>query len=177
MTANDIQRALCGGPGQTIWSPRDVLAGRNIKGVTGWDADLLLITKSNCAIEVEIKISVSDFRAEFKKPTKIAKHKMFTQGHTLSKRYRGTCVKTPNLIRNYYFAMPYSVYSKVQDEIPEYAGVIVISETTFRHGEPLYTPMIVKKAPVLKAEKCGPEHRLKILTAKYYRWWDRHSGS
>lgn len=40
-------------------------------GLTGYEADLIVVRKSNWAIEVEIKISIADLRSEFKhKPEK-----------------------------------------------------------------------------------------------------------
>ncbi len=69
----------------------------------GHEMDLFIISPSKYAYEIEIKISVSDFRADFKK------------SHTHESKY----------IREFYYAMPEYIYEKVKLEIPEHAGIII----------------------------------------------------
>ena len=68
----------------------------------GHEMDLFVLKSSGYAVEVEIKISVSDFRADFKK------------GHHHESRF----------IREFFYAMPIEIYNMVKDEIPVHAGVI-----------------------------------------------------
>lgn len=69
------------------------------------ECDLFVITKAGMGIEVEIKRSKSDFLADFKK------------GHNH--------VDPQNRIADFYYAMPKELYPKVEEFIPEGAGVIL----------------------------------------------------
>ena len=73
----------------------------------GWiinhECDLVVITKARYAYEVEIKISASDLRADFKK----------SHGH---KSY---------LIKRLYYAIPIDMRAYV-NLIPDYCGVIIV---------------------------------------------------
>lgn len=57
------------------------------------------------SLEVEIKTSIKDFRAEFKKP-----------------RWNiGNLTYFPH---NFWFACPYAIYGKVKDDVPNHAGFL-----------------------------------------------------
>ena len=75
----------------------------------GWglnhEADLLVIDDTSGgyrATEIELKVSVSDFRADLKKP----------QAHRSNKIHR------------LFYAMPVEIFEKVREEIPRGCGVI-----------------------------------------------------
>lgn len=74
-------------------------------GFLTYEADMLIISKAGYVTEVEIKISKSDFLADFKK----RKHNHNSM-----------------LIKEFYYAMPLSLYEKCKDIIPETVGVIVV---------------------------------------------------
>lgn len=86
------------------------------KGKREYEADLIYFGRnSNYLTEVEIKISIQDFRADFKKVT--------FHDH-------------PN-VRNFYYAIPSCVYDKNKDEIDKKlnicgAGLILIDETAVK---------------------------------------------
>jgi len=48
------------------------------KGLVGWEADLVVVRPSGWAIEVEVKISIADLKAEFKH--KVEKHRRLLNG-------------------------------------------------------------------------------------------------
>ena len=68
------------------------------------EADLVVITKSGCLKEIEIKRSVQDFKADFKK------------GHTHGDRQ--------NRITEFYYAIPIELLEKCLPLVPEGAGII-----------------------------------------------------
>lgn len=82
------------------------------------ECDLLIISKSNWAYEVEIKVSKSDLKKDTSK-----KH-----GHV------------SNRIKYLYFAIPEKLESSI-DLIPERAGIIIIRENKFVSGD-FYTELI-----------------------------------
>lgn len=148
--------------------------------VFDWESDKLIITKSGYTYEFEVKISRSDFKADFKH--KKEKHTIlrscltgerYTQkGYEFMEANRYTNMadfeasiafrqfyltsyyKRPNY---FYYAVPQDLVSV--DEIPEYAGLIYVTE----YGS-LRT---VKKAPLLHKEKYTDE-QLNLCEKFYY---------
>lgn len=93
-----------------------------------YEADFITITKSDYLIEVEIKISISDFRADFKK-----------------KHYHD-CPKVNAL----YYALPKELYEKHRGEVEEScekvgAGIILIAEKKLPKWNSYYLDGIAAK--------------------------------
>lgn len=109
--------------------------------VFSWESDYLALTKSGYWYEIEVKISRSDFKADFKKDRK---HKTLMRDNDR---------KCPNY---FYYAVPENLISV--DEIPEYAGLIYIDD----HG---YSKTI-KGAPLLHKDKL----KLDLQDKFYYNW-------
>lgn len=103
-----------------------------------YEADFITITKSDYLIEVEIKISISDFRADFKK-----------------KHYHD-CPEVNAL----YYALPKELYEKHRGEVEEScdkvgAGIILISKKNLPNGHSycyLETCAFAKKPKLRKAK-------------------------
>lgn len=109
------------------------------------ECDLFLISKSNYAYEVEIKVSKADFMKDFEKK------------HNHKSDY----------IKEFYYAMPETLYGKVKDQIPEHAGAIVC---WYSYGR--VRARIVKESVANKnAKKISLEDELKILRLGTMRIW------
>jgi len=90
-------------------------------GLLNHEADLLIVNKAGFAIEVEIKVSKSDFLADFKK----RKHK-----------------RNSMLIKGFYYAIPDYLQEKCEALVPENAGLIVVKQLPYgKHAR------IIKKCP------------------------------
>lgn len=117
-------------------------------GRTGYfEADILAITKSMMVTEVEVKISKSDFKADFKKT-----HKHYRLQNPIHDYWR--C--TPN---KFYYACPYGLIK--ESEVPSYAGLIWV----FNSGD----IEIIKPAPIIHKGKASEKliiGMLENLTAK-----------
>ena len=78
------------------------------------ECDMLVMSKSGYLTEIEIKRSWSDFLADFKKH----------HGH-----------KCPELIKQFYYCVPLSIYDKVYDKLKEkrvdYTGIITYNEDLY----------------------------------------------
>jgi hypothetical protein len=135
-----------------------------------WESDWFSMAKSGMAYEVEVKISYSDFKADFRK-----KHKhqamdgyrsgwIITRGHERNHHgYGGMgpyCTvdvrpfsesKVPN---RFYYCCPTDVIPV--DEVPHYAGLLYASDRGI---------MLVKQAPFLHK---GKADYTKILLDKFY---------
>jgi hypothetical protein len=115
---------------------------------TGYqEADILAVTKALLVTEIEIKVSRSDFIADFKKSYKHI---------ILSGRINTQFSKIPN---RFYYACPSCLI--YEQDIPEYAGLIWVSDNG--------SVEVKKKAPLLHKEKAGiklMDGMLSNLTAK-----------
>lgn len=147
-----------------------------------WESDVFAITKSGYSIEIEVKISISDFRADFKKQDKhyLLKHhkrennvfqrtekpsqylidetgKYMYKKHPYqfcSVRFSKTHDKIPN---RFYYACPEGLIPV--DKIPPYAGLIYISD----YG----SYKVIKKAPLLHKNK--KDWTKKLMSKYMYR--------
>jgi hypothetical protein len=129
-----------------------------------YEKDLVVVYPSGWAVEVEIKISIADLRADQKK-----RHKHNSQ-----------------YMRQLYFALPLSIYQKkeelVNSLLPDKAGLIVVSNEIF--PESGYTPYLnkyptaawrcnsAKSASVNKnARKLDDKQRQNLMRLAYLRYW------
>lgn len=106
-----------------------------------WESDFFAISKSGYSIEVEIKVSKSDFMVDFKK--EIVFEREWTKKHNLLQN-----IDTGFKPNKFYFAFPEGLIN--HDEIPGRYGIIEIGN----HAK------IVQKAKFL--------HKNKILDDKYF---------
>ena len=126
----------------------------HFKNVGFAECDVLSITKSNYICEYEVKISRSDFKADFKKP----KHKLITE-----KKFVNETVKWPYYGGNYfYFVVPENLITV--DELPDYAGLIYVRNAQFGYNDypsgelkvkDIMVYEIIKKAPLLHKAKAS----------------------
>lgn len=112
-----------------------------------WESDFFAISKSGYSIEVEIKVSKSDFNADFKKEIikGVLKHDLLTDEKYFAKSNK------------FYFAFPEGLIN--HDEIPGRYGIIEIGN----HAK------IVQKAKILHKNKMlDDKYFLKKLMNKFY---------
>lgn len=119
----------------------------NYKTISGSELDLLTVTQKGEAREYEIKLSRSDFFADFKKKTK---HHYYKRSHEEKRSF--FCA--PN---HFYYVCPEGLLKK--DEMPKYAGLIYVGESciqsTFQGGFMGHKIKIVKRSPKLHKEPYG----------------------
>ena len=117
----------------------------HVKQISGLgECDVISISKSDYIYEYEVKISKSDFKADFKK----GKHKLMLERRgtkeRLIKENNEVISDTWFLTPNYFsFVVPSNLVSI--EDIPEYAGLIYVDE--LMHFE------IIKKAPIIHKVK------------------------
>lgn len=102
-----------------------------------WESDYLAITGAGYAYEIEVKISASDFRNDFKKS-----HKHLT----LSGSKTNGVIDAPNY---FYYACPEGII--LPSEIPFYAGLL------YFYPEGMGSYRVIKKAPSIHAGKFDVE--------------------
>jgi hypothetical protein len=148
-----------------------------------WEADCFSVTKSGYSYEIEVKVSRSDFFADFKKP----KHQFFRTFKTgrgiLNLGESWKCEGWPivdtfpelrefrirytnfnasnfsykNCPNKFFFACPSGLIDI--SEVPEYAGLIYVGK------EYLDEYRVIKKAPYLHKDPVKPNE---LLFDKYY---------
>lgn len=140
----------------------------------GWfEADVLALSKANLAWEIEVKISVADYKKDAEKTTERSHRGHGTRGLIPGVRKHdllGTgCVTGPN---RFSFAMPEEVWGKIDtDSVPEFAGVFVIS-----HNWQRLVAREVRKPRLLHKGKVTDNTLQRARTAMYYRYWRLMEG-
>lgn len=125
-------------------------------GFLPWESDVLVINKDDSLSEVEIKISVADFRRDSKKQK--------WHSHGMQQEFK-------RLITRFYYAMPIEIYERVKDEVPDFAGVIVVRDNRFN---PTQT---VKRATSNRScQKLSVEDQLKLARLMCFRYWSNRKG-
>lgn len=114
------------------------------------EPDVLGITNNRYMLEIEIKRTLSDFRANMKKRHIV---KRCSQEEAIAKTYR---CKAP---RQFWFLVPPELRDKVLPEVPEWAGLLIAT------GECVRNSLIVaKKAPTNSdSEKLSLKDCAKLL--------------
>ena len=115
------------------------------------EVDLLIVSKSGYCTEIEIKVSISDLKADFKK-----------EHHHKSKK-----------IKYFYYAIPEELKEKALPLIPEHAGLIVVKHRLFHvndiYCEIIKSPIVNKNARTLTSDeliKLGHLASMRIWTLK-----------
>lgn len=116
--------------------------------VFGWESDMLIMTRSGYWYELECKISFADFKNDF--THKWQKHELLKNGDEKHRR--------PNY---FYYCVPWYLSGKVLPLLPDYAGLIVLTENG-RLNE-------VKRVPCLHKQKYTNEE-LKLCDKFYYSY-------
>jgi hypothetical protein len=121
------------------------------RNIVNHECDMLIVTKNHYLTEVEIKISLSDLKADFKK-----KHQH----------------KDEN-IKNFYYAFPEEMKEKAIDLIPEEAGILIAVKKYFHNGEEYREIKCYRKSQINKKAKPINEIVLsKIYRLGYLRYWN-----
>jgi hypothetical protein len=150
VTEHTIQRALFYGRSS---SSRIIVPNYKPRG--WWECDLWQLSKALRSHEYEIKLTVSDFKAD---ALKTRKHNF---GRTPTTKHEILATNPQRGPNRFSFAMPPELAEKV--EIPEWAGLITVTELSAK---------IIKRAPV-RHNRAVPEKEInKAFVATYYRYWN-----
>lgn len=144
--------------------------------IFGWESDYFGMAKqSGYFYEIEIKISKSDFKNDFKNktvkhlclsnghkdiisiPQKEAQRYIYPKGH-IKLGYSPLKYKNNIIPNRFYYAVPEELVNKIIDLLPKYAGLLVIKNNYCEE---------IKNAPLLHKKKNLPL-LMPILFKKYY---------
>lgn len=128
------------------WLDTEVMIWKNI---VNHECDMLIVTKNRYLTEVEIKISLSDLKADFKKEHQ---HK-------------------DENIKNFYYAFPEEMKEKALELIPKDCGILIAVKkecgTPYRKIECYRKPKINKEAKPINDIVL-----LRIYRLGYLRYWN-----
>ncbi|URC22383.1 hypothetical protein SUSUWATARI_00020 [Serratia phage vB_SmaM-Susuwatari] len=144
-------------------------------GNFGFESDLMCVRKSGYAVEIEVKISASDFRNDAKKcvndtsvePVRLEKQVSWGVVNTFEyptiSKYE--LLRTGRLVSNYfYYLMPRDLGEKLLPEMPDFAGLMVIE------GWGGITEL--KKAELLHKAKMTDKLLAGMAGNLSHRYWD-----
>lgn len=142
-----------------------------------WESDVIVVQKSSGYIyEIEIKVSISDFRADLKKADKhltVSTGKSsvvkYAECSNLTTRRRDwppesryqDLIEWKSRPNRFFYAVPESLGLTAKD-VPDYAGLITINGNI----------KTVKNAPLLHKEVV--DYEKKLCNKFYYYWRDRN---
>jgi len=128
----------------------------------GYEMDIMCVRKGSFMVEeIEIKTSRSDFLADFRKT--VGRHRMKHQE-----------LERGNLIANYFcFLVPALLLPKIQDDIPEYAGIYVGYKLNKPYSEKDNAGYIRHVRKPKRLHKNRPTEKLlyKKTRGMTYRFW------
>ncbi len=128
----------------------------------GYEMDIMCVRKTSMMVEeIEVKTSRSDFLADFRK----------TVGRF---RMKHDELQRGNLVANYFcFLVPADLLLKIQDDIPDYAGIY----TGYRLNKPFHENdaagyiRVVKKPKRLHKDRPTEKLLYKKTRGMTYRYW------
>ncbi len=119
------------------------------------EADLITVQSSGYVNEIEIKLTKADFKRDFKK----RKHRYMAEAMKPKSR-----LHTPNY---FWFCCPQDLLSKIDFDIPEYYGILVVDE----NGA---LPIIHKRAKIMHRDKVTNKQIAQIARSLMFKMWDYH---
>lgn len=134
------------------------------------EMDIFALRKSGLLDEVEVKISVSDFKADFKKSVTIQyPFPVYNEGSSYPARYgkankheKIASGKTP--CNRFYFLVPEAISNKIS--VPDHAGLLVWKDNDS------YGIREVKPAPLLHRTKVDKDFIFSIVSKCHFKMWD-----
>lgn len=112
-------------------------------GLVMFEADLLILTKSNYATCIEIKVSKADLKNDLKKKHIKKLGKIINGKTALAWYYRN--------LKHFYYAVPEELLEDAKNQIPSFAGLININ-----HG-------VVRKPKLISNKKWPDEMKVQLL--------------
>ena len=134
------------------------------------EMDIMGLRRSGYIDEVEIKLSKSDFGADFKKKVMVMGDEKFSSRggdyHKYSEILKHDALQKGLPPCNYFsFLMPKSLADKC--EIPHYTGLYVYHDTECGRGRIVE----IKKAPLLHKRKIDDVKKYEVGRKMAYRYW------
>lgn len=147
-----------------LFNSKSVLVIPNCKW-TGNETDLLIIEPGLRIIDVEIKISRSDLKADAKKD-KWWKHRPYSRRH-LPKEPR----QWPDKVWKHYYALPAAIWSpELINGLPEASGVITLTPNA-KYQTGMKLNLVRRAKPCREAKPINPCDAIDLARLASLRMW------
>jgi hypothetical protein len=142
----------------------------------GGRADLVVITRARYVTEVEIKVTLADWRADAKKPKWSKKPPKVDHLPEWQRPYE--LQSHENLLRRrahvsrFFYAIPESLADKIPADLPEGVGIVVA------YNDPNYSRWngdrvrILREAVRRKSTPMSEDELARLMVTCYYRYWN-----
>lgn len=142
-------------------------------GWSGHEADILAVTRDLRLIDVEIKISRQDLKADASKSKwrhygALSKSQLLPNGMS----------SHPHKIWKHYYALPAEIWKpELFDSLPSIkSGVVLLSTVTLKNGKSVVKYKVVRKAtPNRNAEKISTADVLNVARLASLRMWSHRT--
>lgn len=134
-----------------------------------WECDVFELTDAGYFREYEVKLTISDFKADAKKQDTLWSH-----GERVT-RNKHQLMGQPIGPRQFWYVAPEGLLTP--DQVPEWAGLITIHDARPRHSLYWrYAEQLEKRAPVLHQQVCDPKIKAHAESVCYYRLHNEWTG-
>lgn len=116
--------------------------------IDGGVADLVFVSKAGYVTEIEVKISVSDWKADQWK--------------------RKWDIERPHITR-FFYAVPDTLVDSIPDNTPDFAGILSISAGRRTRDDVREIRAAMRRPSI----KLTPAAQQKMFESAYYRYWNR----
>lgn len=175
MTERTIQNALFE---ELTYRKGYRLACPNYTLPSWFECDLFAVTKAEFAVEFEIKISKSDFKADVKKgpSERFKKWAMYSNNrHDLRSKHERLAAADPFGPSRFFYVVPEGMVTV--EEIPAWAGLIYANKREAHHEGPIRIFLReIKKAPKLHRHYVPAKVTDHARSVFYYRFWNLRRG-
>lgn len=162
-TEHTIGRALC----RQTFNRKALVLVPNCNW-TGYECDVLIVESQLRIIDVEIKISRADLKADLKKDK---------WWHTLTYRAMGPAAPRhwPHKVWKHYYAMPKAIWTPdLVDFLPANSGILLLGEPGKYEQVQLSVQCARPAKPNRDAEKLAPAAVLDIARLANLRMWEAY---
>ena len=137
---------------------------------TGDELDLLVVTRELRIIDVEIKISRADLKADIKKDKWFHNYNWELDGPWSEFKYENRRPRQfPTRVWKHYYALPKSIWSDdLKSHISPQSGVIVMNQNEDNY---VFVDIVRRAKPCIDAEKINAEDAIAIARLASLRMW------
>jgi hypothetical protein len=122
--------------------------------VGGWESDFAVVTKAGYLYDVEIKISLADWKAE--------QHKDKFKPGWVGQNHR-------KLVSRMFYAVPAELVQRVPEFVPAETGLLSVSPPLDRRYHSKVE--LVRPAKRLEAKALSEKKQLQLHDSTYWRYW------
>lgn len=158
LNAYDLEIAIH----RATWGSSD-LSFNNVFMWGNFESDYVKVTQSGYIYEYEIKMSKSDYKADFEKHYKASKHNEGTHRYeTVTCNKHSMIADGRSGLKGFSFVVPEGLIAV--ENIPEYAGLYYVEECGNFRAE------CIKEPPRLKAVKLDDKRKIDLLMKTYNKY-------